>query len=193
MYPETKRSSRILLLLVALALLAGLGEGRALAQVTRATASRTVDVQVGGGFSYGKHDYGYTLPGDGTRISGFSLYGTFDPTTHLGVELAFRQLGNHKADHLYERTYEIGPRYVLHFGRFHPYARVMYGRGVFNYPQDVANLAYNMGVLGGGVDINVQRHLTVRVDYEYQRWFSFIGQAHDLQPQMVTVGAAYHF
>ena len=149
------------------------------------------DLQLGGGFAYAKHDYEFTPLGDGTRIKGFTLYGTYDFRPHLGVELAFHQLGTHTSDHEQERTYEIGPRYVLHFNRFNPYARVMYGRGVFNFPYDVANVAYNMVVGGGGVDINMQKHVNVRLDYEYQRWFGF--PLHDLKPQMVTVGAAYHF
>lgn len=161
------------------------------AQVTAPTAKRAADLQLGAGFSYGKHDYEYTPIEDGTRINGLSFYGTLDFKPHLGVEIAFRQLGTHKSDHMYERTYEIGPRYVLHFNRINPYARVAYGRGVFNFPQDIANLAYNMGVIAGGVDVNVLPHLNVRGEYEYQRWFGFPN--HNLQPQMITVGAAYHF
>lgn len=173
------------------ALLAGSTQRGLQAQATTPTASRRADLQLGGGFSYGKHDYEFTPLEDGTRINGLSLYGTLDLKTHYGVEIAFHQLGTHKADNMYERTYEIGPRYVLHFNRVNPYVRVMYGRGVFNYPGNVANLAYNMGVIGGGVDFNVQKHVNVRVDYGYQRWYGF--PLHNLQPQMVTVGAAYHF
>lgn len=180
-----------LLPLLSLLLFGRASTGDVQAQATTATASRAADLQLGGGFSYGKHDYAFTPLEDGTRISGLSLYGTLDFKTHYGVEIAFHQLGTHKADNMYERTYEIGPRYVLHFNRINPYIRVMYGRGVFNYPGDVANLAYNIGALGGGVDLNAQKHVNVRVDYEYQRWYGF--PLYNLQPQMVTVGAAYHF
>lgn len=171
--------------------LAGILPQKAQAQATAATASRTFDLQVGGGFSYGKHDYEFTPLEDGTRINGLSVYGTLDFKTHYGIEVAFHQLGTHKSDNMYERSYEVGPRYVLHFNRVNPYVSVMYGRGVFNYPFDGANLAYNMGVIAGGADINVLKHVNVRAEYEYQKWFSF--PLHDLQPQMVTVGAAYHF
>ncbi len=164
---------------------------RSAAQATVPTASRAADLQVGGGLTYAKHDYEYTPLSDGARIKGFSLYGTLDLKPHYGIEVAFHQLSTHASDHEYERSYEIGPRYVLHFGRVNPFARVMYGRGVFNFPQDIANLAYNMGVIAGGADFNVQRHINVRAEYEYQRWFGFPN--HDLQPQMITVGAAYHF
>ena len=189
--PNLLRKVRRTIVLPGLLLFAGLAAGRLHAQAHAPTANRAADLQLGGGFSYGKHDYEFTPPGDGTRISGLSLYGTLDFKTHYGVEIAFHQLGTHKDDHEYERSYEIGPRYVLHFNRVNPYARVMYGRGVFNFPGDVANIAYNMGVLGGGVDFNAQKHVNVRVDYEYQKWFGF--PLHDLQPQMVTLGAAYHF
>ncbi len=191
MQTPRKIQAAFLLGAACLILLAGVIPRKMQAQATTATASRAADLQLGGGFSYGKHDYAFTPLEDGTRISGLSLYGTLDFKTHYGVEIAFHQLGTHKADHEYERTYEIGPRYVLHFNRINPYVRVMYGRGVFNYPGDVANLAYNIGALGGGVDFNAQKHVNVRVDYEYQRWYGF--PLYNLQPQMVTVGAAYHF
>jgi opacity protein-like surface antigen len=131
-------------------------------------------------------------PDYGPGIKGFTLYGTYDFRTHLGLEFDFHQLNSHNGSDLYERTYEVGPRYVLHLGHgLNPYVRVMYGRGVFNFPNDIANLAYNMGVVGGGLDINVRKHVNVRADYEYQRWFGF--PPHGLTPQMVTIGAAYHF
>ena len=67
----------------------------------------------------------------------------------------------------------------------------MYGRGVFNFPNDVANLAYNLGAVAGGVDYNALRHVNVRVEYEYQHWFGFPPNA--LTPQLGTVGVAYRF
>ncbi len=180
------------LVVAGVALLTGTAGGPLLrAQAHAATASRQADLQVGGGFSYAKHDYEFTPAGDGTRISGLMLYATLDVRPHLGVEFTFHQMSTHKDDHEYERTYEVGPRYVLHYNRFNPYIRVAYGRGVFNFPRDEANLAYNLAAGGGGVDINVQKHVNVRVDYEYQRWFGF--PLHDLQPQLATVGVAYHF
>ena len=93
---------------------------------------------------------------------------------------------------MYERTYEIGPRYVRDYGRFSPYVKAMYGRGVFNFPpQNAANLAYNMFAGGAGVDYRVLPYLNVRFDYEYQDWSSFPPTG--LKPQLFTIGAAYHF
>ena len=154
------------------------------AQVTAPTASRRADLQLGGSFVLARSDYGQRLAGGG-------FYGTYDFRPHLGVELAFHQLNSENGDQRYERTYEVGGRYVLHWNRINPYAHVMYGRGVFNFPQNIANLAYNLGAAGGGVDVNVLKHVNVRGEYEYQRWFSF--PLHDLTPQLGTIGVAYHF
>ena len=48
-----------------------------------------------------------------------------------------------------------------------------------------------MVVGGGGIDIAVHRRVNVRADYEYQHWMSFPYSG--LNPQLITVGAAYHF
>ena len=119
------------------------------------------------------------------------MYATLDFSPHLGAEFMFHQVKTQFADGIYERTYEIGPRYVRHYGRFDPFVKVSYGRGVFNFPDDVANLAYNMFTGTAGVDVHVQRHVNVRAEFEVQRWLSF--PPHGLQPTLFTLGAAYRF
>lgn len=164
------------------------------AQHTAYTATRDADIQVGGGFVYALSadsgdSYGIQTGSADKHIKGYKLYGTYDFMNHFGIEANFNQVNG--TNSVYERTYEIGPRYVLHYGRFNPYARIMYGRGVFNFPYNIANLAYNVGVAGGGVDYNFSQHINIRADYEYQKWFGF--PPHDLTPSLVTIGAAYHF
>jgi len=96
-----------------------------------------------------------------------------------------------------QRTYEIGPRYVLRHDRWAPYAKVMYGRGVFNYPPvngdpkigPAANLAYNIIAIGGGVDYHVIPTFNVRAEYEYQQWLSF--PPNGLTPKIFSIGVAY--
>jgi len=176
-----------------------------------ATLSRAGDLQLGGGYTATlSSDYGPQ------RLSGYNFYGDFDFTQHFGVEADFHQVNDPTKDSfLYQRTYEIGGRYVYHFRRFAPYAKVLIGRGVFNFPPDClalvtyqpvactasnvnpatigprANLAYNMFALGGGLDISVYRMINVRVDFEHQDWMSF--QNSSLQPDLISVGVAYHF
>jgi hypothetical protein len=163
-------------------------------QATTPTASRKADLQVGAGLTIARHDYVFAPPQDGVDISGASIWATFDFRPHLGIEGTFRELTSHNADHMGERSYEIGPRYVWHFGRINPYVRASYGRGVFNFPGDTANLAYNMFAGGGGVDVNVLRHLNARLDFDYQDWLSFPNPPKsNLQPKVGTLGVAYHF
>ncbi len=149
------------------------------------TATRKADLQVGGGVVVDFSDY------NPTALKGYAVYATLDVTNHFGGELAFHQANASGGDQLYQRTYEIGPRYHRTYGIFSPYAKAMYGRGVFNFPFGLANLAYNLFAVGGGVDIRVRPYLNVRVDYEYQSWRNFPPQG--LTPQLVTIGVAYHF
>ena len=187
--------------------------GKAQAQASPA-GIRAADLQIGAAYVYDNPDY---TP---QKWTGAGLYLTFDFKPHWGVEFELRQAGHsypYPANtsgnptpysftvNAYQRDYEFGPRYVRHYGRFHPYAKVLYGRGVQNFPEGVsagkngafynANLAYNMGAAGLGVDVNVHRHVNVRADYEFQHWFSFPSAAakSSLAPSLLSIGAAYHF
>lgn len=160
------------------------------------TAVRAGDLQAGGGFVLAAPDYGQN------NFKGYMGYATFDFKSHYGAEFNIHQINAPSPSKLYERTYELGGRYVRHYGIYHPYAKLLYGRGVFNYEYNVANLAYNIGSIGLGVDVNAWRHLNVRADYEYQNWFNFRGfvaqgyvtsNSASLSPQLFTIGAAYHF
>ena len=149
------------------------------------TASREADLQIGAGFVYDQSDY------NTTALKGLAFYTTLDLTNHLGGEFVIHQANSSAGDSLYERSYEIGPRYFRHYGRFSPYVKAMYGRGVFNFPNNVANLAYNEFAFGVGTDVRVLPFINVRLDYEYQDWLSFPPTG--LKPQVYTIGIAYHF
>ena len=156
------------------------------------TASRAGDLQVGAGLALGSSDYrSPALGGTGEQLRGFDLYSTFDFKPRFGAEVGFRQTTPSYGEAVYERTYEIGGRYVYPVGRLMPYAKVMYGRGVFNYPRNIANIAYNLCGLGGGIDLRLTDRVNVRADYERQHWFGFPLQA--LAPNVLTIGMAYHF
>ena len=129
------------------------------------------------------------------RFNGGAGYFDVDFTAHLGIEGVFHFVRDGEGSDIYEKTYEAGGRYHGNYGRFAPYAKLMYGRGVFNfaaypgYPR--ANLAYNLFAVGAGLDYMVLPHLNARADFEYQRWLGF--QANGLAPSLLTLGAAYHF
>lgn len=151
------------------------------------TATRMASLQVGAGYSNASTDY---VP---QRVGGMTIYADFDFFHHLGLEGQFRYIKDGQTN-IYEKTYEIGPRYSRTYGRFSPYVKGLYGRGVFNFTyrgEETANLAYNLIGLGGGLDYHLLRHVNVRGEYEYQRWFGF--PPNGLTPSVVTVGAAYRF
>jgi hypothetical protein len=157
------------------------------------TASAAGILQVGGMFNLADSDY---VP---QKIKGGGFYATFDFKYHWGIEGEFHQLNDSQPSAIYERTYEIGPRYVRRYGRLAPYAKFMYGRGVFNYPPvfgdpqggAAANLAYNLIAAGIGADYRVLRFMNVRGEYEFQRWFGF--PPNGLTPGILGIGVAYQF
>lgn len=171
------------------------------------TASRTADLQVGGGFVWAHSDY---VPND---IGGFGFYADYDLFGHYGVEADFHQVRDPNPDelvpsnHFLERTYEIGGRYVRHYhrGRFAPYGKVLYGRGVVNFPAHqlfvpggaeiyIDNIAYNIGSFGGGLDYRLRERINLRADFEYQHYFADDPELpNGLSPYLFTFGAAYHF
>jgi len=151
------------------------------------TASRIGDLQVGGGFVLAHSGYNFTP----IRLIGEAGYTTFDWRNHWGGEFDFRNSHSTSDSTVYERTYEIGPRIFLTRGRLTPYAKIMFGRGVYNFHDSVATVAYNMYTYGGGVDVRLTRWLNLRGDYELQNWMQFpLGTLH---PSVVTIGLAYHF
>jgi hypothetical protein len=158
------------------------------------TASAAGILQVGGMFNIANSDYAPE------KIKGGGFYTTFDFRYHLGIEGEFHQINDsNPTSAIYERTYEIGPRYVYRYGRFAPYAKLMYGRGVFNYPPvfgdpqggAAANLAYNLAAAGVGADYRLLRFMNVRGEYEFQRWFGF--PPNGLTPGILSIGVAYQF
>ncbi|MGH9596423.1 MAG: outer membrane beta-barrel protein [Edaphobacter sp.] len=151
------------------------------------TGSRAGDLKIGGGYSIANSDYG-------NHFYGGAAFLNFDFLPHIGVEGEFHFVKESPND-LYEKTYEVGGRYFRNYRRFAPYAKGMYGRGVFNFPPlsngSRANLAYNLIAGGIGTDYKVKPWLYVRADWEYQHWFGF--QNSSLSPSILTVGAAYRF
>ena len=151
------------------------------------TGSRAGDLKIGGGFSTANSDYG-------DRYNGGAAYFDYDFLSHIGVEGEFHFVKD--PNDLYEKTYEIGGRYFRTYKkRWVPYAKGMYGRGVFNFPPlgdgFRANIAYNLMAGGIGVDYRAKPWLYVRADWEYQHWFDF--QRSSLSPSILTIGAAYRF
>jgi opacity protein-like surface antigen len=154
---------------------------------SKPAASRMADLQVGGGLVFAHSGYNFTP----ISLIGGAGYFTVDWRTHWGVEGDFRHARANGDTTIYERTYEVGPRLFMTRGMTSPYAKFMVGRGVYNFHNSIANVAYNLYSYGGGADFRVARSLNVRADYELQNWIGFpLGTLH---PSVITVGVAYHF
>jgi len=182
---QTTTSNKFLLLLCV-----ALFPARARSQ-DMSTASRVGDLQIGVGYSTANADYEYVH----NRIAGLYFYTDFDFKEHYGIEASFHQLDDPNSA-VYQRTYEIGGRYVRHYSiaglGVHPYVKLQGGRGVLNFPK-YANLAYNLFSIGGGADVSVSRRINIRAEYEYQDWLSAPGPGLNMTPSMFSIGIAYHF
>ena len=178
------------------------------------TAKRLADLQVGGTFTLADSNYTNDTSDPGRNNNVFNLsqptgnsiywkgagaYATLDLRYHYGVELSYKRTASSGTE-LSETTFEFGPRYVFHTGRFSLYAKALYGRGLFNFAAyestgksvEIANVAYNVLTAGGGLDLQLRSGINIRVfDYEYQHWLNF--PPNKLTPQVVSVGVAYHF
>lgn len=104
--------------------------------------------------------------------------------------LRFNQYAN-----IYEDNYLIGPRIpIKRYGRFTPYGKALFGYGKMNFEANYANGRFADIALGGGVDYDLTKRISVRAfDFEYQlwpNWESFAG-SQTLKPYGGSAGVAY--
>lgn len=150
------------------------------------TATARTALQVGGGYTYARPDYGQRA------IQGISAFADYDVGRHFGAEADIHYVSLITPLDLAENSYLVGPRFILPHGRYRLYGKALAGVGDFVIQQaDGLNripgtsFAY---AIGGGLDIVATKHIVVRAaDFEYQHWSYLTG----LTPFVVTVGAAY--
>lgn len=180
--------------------LGGAAAGPPLRAQALVTASKAGDIAVFGGYTRSSPDFGAAIAHGFTFGADF----TFAHRWHIdpGIEARF--------DHtstgiLTEHAFLFGPRANLDYGRFHPYADVMFGAGGVGYnpppvfsPKDHADGGIDLA-FGGGVDVDLVHHFALKVDYQAQRLNLGVNQAfkpdgsnYTLTPQNVTIGVVYH-
>ena len=153
------------------------------------TATTTAIVQVGGGYSYAKPDYGQR------SIQGISAFADYDIGLHYGVEADIHYVSLYTPQDLAENSYLIGPRFILPRGRYKFYGKALFGIGDLVIQNQQDNIGRQAGTnfayaFGGGVDVYATRHIVVRaIDFEYQHWNYLTG----LTPIVFTAGVAYRF
>lgn len=155
------------------------------------TATGRGGLQVGGGATMGKPDFGQDW------IGGVTIFADYNLTSHIGVEANAHILTLHTPQDLGEDTYEAGPRFFWRRNRFTLYgkAQIGYGRFIVQEIEDNPgkfNATSFMYSLGGGLDYDLHHHITIRAfDFEYQSWPGFANNG--LSPAIGTVGIAYRF
>jgi hypothetical protein len=147
------------------------GAGKLAAQAVYTADGPGSYVSVGVTVSGFESDYGQRLLGGASVFVDANLY------RRIGVELEARQSRFHSDEDLRESTYLAGPKISTHGLNWRPYAKLLVGRGQFNFPFNYATGSYFVIAPGAGLDWRVghSRLLVRLVDFEYQVWpqFSF--------------------
>jgi hypothetical protein len=134
------------------------------------------------------------------RITGITGFVTFDFSERLGVEADIHLGSISTPNDIAVNSYLIGPRYVRRYGRYEPYAKVLFGIGstvaqeqyIINEGTPGVPGTYGVLAAAGGLDIRLPYNLSVRaIDFEYQDWYSW--KPHGLSPAIASVGIAYRF
>jgi hypothetical protein len=154
-----------------------------------------MSLSVGGMGSAFQPDYaGNGIPeASPQRLYGFGAYADLKFTRWVQIEGEARWLrGNSFAD-ITEDNYLIGPRVPIHEFRFlraTPYGKALFGMGKMNFEYNYAYGHFADIALGGGVDLQLTRHISVRpFDFEYQLWPNWINGT--LKPYGASAGVAY--
>ena len=94
-----------------------------------------------------------------------------------------------------------GLRLERQFGPFRPYVNFLAGRGAIDYPHGgylYQNFLYIRTVStvyspGLGIDYDVTRHWSAKVDFQYQHWDTPVVPSGVINPRVLSVGAVYRF
>lgn len=131
------------------------------------------------------------------RASGFQIYANYDFSRWLGLTAEANLQTAFSNVVFLEHTYMFGARGMYRKGRYVAYGKALVGDatasnntsnpGLLNAPGSYPAIA-----LGGGLDIRMPYHITIRaIDYEDQHWFSY--GPNGLTPHVLSFGAAYRF
>jgi opacity protein-like surface antigen len=157
------------------------------AQVRPSAIRSPVTLSVGGMASAFDPDYVHY------KSIGIGGYVDLDIQHHLGVEAEGRWQRFREVDGISQDNYLIGPRYRFRrIWHVQPYAKALGGFSNMNFGSGFGTGRFTTFAFGGGLDMKVDRHWTVRVpDFEYQWYPSFFNTS--LHPYGASVGLSYRF
>ncbi len=142
-------------------------------------------IQAGAGVMYLNNDY------TDRSNKGISIWGDYDFTHLVGVEVEAHFGGIITPDDIGENSYLVGPRVMYHRRRLTVYGKLIVGRGTITNQLYNQSSSYNiLPAFGGGVDYRVTHNLNIRaVDAELQKWPNF--EPNTLSPLAISVGLMY--
>lgn len=139
---------------------------------------------VGGMVSLFEGDYGQR------KITGNALYVDANLYRCYGLETEIRRLRYSDSSGMNQTTFLAGPRVSFRSHGIVPYAKMLVGAGVFNFPYHDGHGSYLVLAPGAGLDWNMGRKIRLRlIDVEYQDWTRFtFGPEH---PYGASIGISY--
>lgn len=132
-----------------------------------------------------------------SRASGLGIFADYDFSRYVGATAEFNFQTAFSNVVFLEHTYMVGARGIYRYGRYTPYAKLLIGGGSSSNNANVPGLlnapgTYPVFAIGGGLDIRLEHHITVRaIDYEQQQWLQY--HPNGLTPHVFSFGAAYRF
>jgi opacity protein-like surface antigen len=183
-----------------------LGAASSSAQVVYSAEQGSTRLSVGGGLS------GYSPDVGGGFWLGPALWVDYNPPFNrgllhgLGLEAEARGVlwNSGSSPQNSQRNYEstVGGGIIYHPGflRTHaisPYVKILASLG-WNPIYQFSGNPFLVYQFGGGLDYHLNHRVTIRGDYEYQRWeqvpsYSHPGELSVASPNGFTVGALYNF
>ena len=164
----------------------------AYSQVEDSATAPIVPLSVGGAFSFFDASYA------GNKAAGVGAVIDYSPllSGDLGVEGESRWLKLGGSHGFSEYNYLVGPRYRFHWrDKYEPYAKFLVGAGEINFPYHLAHGGYFAMAPGGGLDMTVNQHWKLRVDYEFQYWPGAVAipgiSTGSVHPNGVSIGLNY--
>src|SRR5437660_1566170 len=92
------------------------------------TATALSNLQIGGGFTYARTDYGQK------GNQGFTIFGDYDLGLHWGAEAAYHYVSVRKPDSVSENSFVVGPRFIIRKHHFKLYGKGEIGLGHISVP-----------------------------------------------------------
>ena len=132
-----------------------------------------------------------------SRASGIQIFANYDFAKYVGVTAEVNLQTAFSNVVFLEHTYMFGARGEYRKGKYLGYGKALIGDATASNNSTSPALinapgSYPLFAIGGGLDVRLAHHLTVRaIDFEQQHWLSY--HPNGLTPELLSFGVAYRF